>query len=210
MLELVHLGTEPEAIRRRVVYQWLLAQGGGAVATYDTVCRILAQAESYQDWGFSAVGGVAIYCQSGMLSLVRQRTAERSSALPNSRTLRRNDTVDFNGVHVTVTLTRGIVRESGPVGMLPAQCTLCAAALRGKRLSVRYRKPGDRIAPLGMKGSRKVQDVLTDAKVPLHQRDCLPMLVCGDEVLWIPGYRIAARYAVPAPDAPSLLVSLTV
>lgn len=208
LLSLAPLLQEPESIRRRVVYQWLLVQGGGAVATYDTVRRILAQAEACQDWVFSAAGDASICCQSGTLSLVHRRPPECLIETPARRTLRRNGTVDFNGVRVTVTVTRGIVRESGPVGALPAQCTLAVAALRGKRLAVRYRQPGDRIAPLGMKGSRKVQDVLTDAKMPPRQRDHLPLLICGDEVIWIPGYRIAARYAVPASDASSLLVSM--
>jgi len=75
-------------------------------------------------------------------------------------------------------------------------------------LVVRHRRPGDRIAPLGMRGSRKVQDVLTDAKVPAALRDRLPLLACGNEVVWVPGYRVAARYAVPDDGAPALLVTL--
>ena len=54
-------------------------------------------------------------------------------------------------------------------------------------LTVRTRRPGDRIWPLGGRGSRKVQDALVDAKVPRAQRDALPLVVQGEEVIWIPG-----------------------
>jgi tRNA(Ile)-lysidine synthase len=50
-------------------------------------------------------------------------------------------------------------------------------------LSVRTRRPGDRLA-----GRRKkVQDLLVDAKVPSAQRDAWPLVVSGDEVVAVPG-----------------------
>lgn len=50
-------------------------------------------------------------------------------------------------------------------------------------LAVRTRRPGDRLA-----GRRKkVQDLLVDAKVPRAQRDDWPLVVCGEEVVAVPG-----------------------
>ena len=50
-------------------------------------------------------------------------------------------------------------------------------------LSVRTRRPGDRLA-----GRRKkVQDLLVDAKVPRAERDAWPLVVRGDEVVSLPG-----------------------
>lgn len=207
-LILARLLVEPQAIRRRVVYRWLLYEGDASLATFATVQRVLEQAEAGGDWQMAARGGRQIRSRAGTLTLQTDAVRDRLPPVPSARQLKRNGTIVFDGVRVTVTTTTGIVRETGTLGALPARCTLSAAALRGKRLVVRYRRPGDRISPLGMTGSRKIQDVLTDAKVPTVQRDRLPLLVCGDEVVWIPGYRIAARYAVPAADAPALLVTL--
>jgi tRNA(Ile)-lysidine synthase len=50
-------------------------------------------------------------------------------------------------------------------------------------LVVRTRRPGDRLAGR----SKKVQDVLVDAKVPRGARDTWPMVVSGDEVVAVPG-----------------------
>ncbi len=198
---------EPEAIRRRAVYRWLLQEAGAAAATFAAVKRVLEKVEAGGEWQVAAAGGRRIQCRGGALSL----QAAGAACVPlvcAARRLKRNGAVVFDGVRVTVTATTGIVREKGRIGELPARCTLGAAALRGRRLVVRHRRPGDRIAPLGMRGSRKIQDVLTDAKVPAARRGRLPLLVCGNEVVWVPGYRVAARYAVPDDGAPALLVTL--
>jgi tRNA(Ile)-lysidine synthetase-like protein len=54
-------------------------------------------------------------------------------------------------------------------------------------LSARYVLPGDRIEPLGLGGSRKVQDVLVDRKMKLASRGCWPLIIAGNRVVWIPG-----------------------
>jgi tRNA(Ile)-lysidine synthase len=54
-------------------------------------------------------------------------------------------------------------------------------------LVVRARRPGDRIHPFGLGGSKKVKDLLIDAKVPKAKRDQIPMVTAGDLILWIPG-----------------------
>ncbi|HYG56971.1 MAG TPA: tRNA lysidine(34) synthetase TilS [Symbiobacteriaceae bacterium] len=61
-------------------------------------------------------------------------------------------------------------------------------------LSIRFRQEGDRIWPTGMEGSKKLQDLLVDAKVPRRLRDRIPLLVSGDEILWIIGHRLDRRY----------------
>ncbi len=54
-------------------------------------------------------------------------------------------------------------------------------------LAARSFVPGDRIHPLGMEGTRKVKEVFIDHKVPRSRRAALPLVVAGDEVVWIPG-----------------------
>jgi tRNA(Ile)-lysidine synthetase-like protein len=56
-------------------------------------------------------------------------------------------------------------------------------------LTLRTRRPGDRIRPQGAGGrSRKLQDVLVDGGVPRHVRPGLALLATGDGVvLWAPG-----------------------
>jgi len=55
-------------------------------------------------------------------------------------------------------------------------------------LRIRNREKGDRMEPFGLGGSKKVQDIFVDAKVPRSRRDRIPLLTDGDgRILWIPG-----------------------
>jgi len=55
-------------------------------------------------------------------------------------------------------------------------------------LRIRSRETGDRMEPLGLGGSKKVQDIFVDAKIPRSRRDRTPLLADGDgRILWIPG-----------------------
>lgn len=49
---------------------------------------------------------------------------------------------------------------------------------------VRRRRPGDRILLRG--GTRKLQDVFVDRKVPRRERDAVPVIAAGGDVLWTP------------------------
>ena len=100
----------------------------------------------------------------------------------------------------------GFERRPEAIGTLPATAELSRSALAGRTLALRPWQPGDRIAPTGMQGrSRKLQDVFVTAKVPAAIRATLPVLVDteSNEVLWVPGYRVAESVAVESPSAPS-------
>ncbi len=55
---------------------------------------------------------------------------------------------------------------------------------------VRGFRPGDRIRPLGMTGSKKVKDIFMDEKVPLERRRLVPLVISNGELVWVCGYRI--------------------
>lgn len=48
---------------------------------------------------------------------------------------------------------------------------------------IRNRMPGDRISPLGMKGSKKLQDYFVDRRIPKHLRDDVLLIVSGGRVI---------------------------
>lgn len=61
-----------------------------------------------------------------------------------------------------------------------------AAALRGN-LRVRGWRRGDRLRPLGLGGSRRVSDVLREARVPVSRREEVPVVADDDGILWVVG-----------------------
>ena len=56
-----------------------------------------------------------------------------------------------------------------------------AAHLRpGLELRIGYRRPGLRMRPVGSAGTRKLQDIFVDARVPREERDGWPLVFAGD------------------------------
>jgi tRNA(Ile)-lysidine synthase len=76
-------------------------------------------------------------------------------------------------------------------------------------LVVRARQPGDRMRPRGGRGSRKLSDLLIDAKVPRAARERLPVLATADGVvLYVPGLRPSALASPSAETRRTLAVSV--
>lgn len=63
-------------------------------------------------------------------------------------------------------------------------------------LTIRSRKPGDRLQPLGMQNKKKLKDFFIDRKMPAEERDHWPLVYQGEELIWIPGYTIADPYKI--------------
>jgi len=57
-------------------------------------------------------------------------------------------------------------------------------------------RPGDRMRPLGMTGSRKLSDILVDAKVPRRRRGVVPVVRDGERIVWLAGVRMSEEYRV--------------
>lgn len=71
--------------------------------------------------------------------------------------------------------------------------------LLGWPLLARLRRPGDRMLPRGGRGSRKLSDLLIDAKIPRAERSRLPvMTTAGGAILFVPGLR-PSQTAAPSP-----------
>lgn len=76
-------------------------------------------------------------------------------------------------------------------------------------LAVRTRHPGDRIRPLGAPGSRKLQDVFVDRKVPRDERDRIPLVVdARDRIVWVAGHALAHECRVTEPRRGVVILEL--
>ena len=69
-------------------------------------------------------------------------------------------------------------------------------AARADEATVRSRRSGDRLRPLGAPGERKLKQVLIDRGVPAAARDRLPLLEIAGELAWIPGDTIGAAFVL--------------
>ena len=72
--------------------------------------------------------------------------------------------------------------------------------------TLRHRKDGDIIRPLGTNGTQKLKKYLNEKKVPKHQKDTIVLLCQGNEVLWAGGLGINDKIKVT--DKPTHIIEL--
>lgn len=76
------------------------------------------------------------------------------------------------------------------------------------RMTLRTWQAGDVFTPLGMKGTMKVSDYLTNSKIPFFNRQNILVLAAampeGEQIVWLCGLRLSDRFRLP-PDAPKAL-----
>jgi tRNA(Ile)-lysidine synthase len=96
--------------------------------------------------------------------------------------------VDLGGGRVAVREYEHVWIERAPV-RLDREVRWGSWTLRPKRsgLHVRGWRAGDRLAERNL----KVQDLFVDAKVPRSERDAWPLVLRGDEVVYVPGIAAA-------------------
>lgn len=99
-----------------------------------------------------------------------------------------------------VTISATVVRGGAPA--TDTQAILVDPEAIGSTLRVRPPRAGDRFKPAGMRGSKLVSDLLTDAKVPRDERPWVPVVVkpgprrnSRGEIVWVAGHRADRRFA---------------
>jgi tRNA(Ile)-lysidine synthase len=75
-------------------------------------------------------------------------------------------------------------------------------------LHLGQRTPGLTMRPLGGRGTRKLQDIFVDARVPREDRDSWPLVFAGDSLALVPGIAVSADMATRAGE-PSLHVTIS-
>lgn len=179
----------PQAAKRRHLRSWLFAQGVTEVG-FDAVEKILAL--------MNAGEGTTVYELSARQRVVVEYGVPRLEQAEPTAPAR---------FQLTVERGTGWQKDHGRgAGILPAEASFDAERVGDAPIEVRGWQPGDRMAPHGMKGSRKLQDIFTDQKIPLSRRSALPVVTCRGEIIWLPGYRTARGWEVPHEWAASVHV----
>ena len=90
-------------------------------------------------------------------------------------------------------LETSLTTDADRVGGLSA--IIDASTLPGPLL-LRSRLTADRFHPQGMPGPVRLKDWMINAKVPRALRDGLPLLIAGEEIVWVPGFRVGQPFLV--------------
>jgi tRNA(Ile)-lysidine synthase len=87
----------------------------------------------------------------------------------------------------------------------PGDVSVSAASLV-PGATVRAWREGDRMRPLGLGGTKTLQDLFTDRKIPRALRHTLPVVESGGQVAWVAGVALDERFAA-RPGEPSVGLS---
>jgi len=139
-------------------------------------------------------GGVEARIEHGHI-----RFASGADPVPEQAELAVPGSCRFGSWEVTAEL-----REH-PVEAGPDAAVLDAAALE-QPLLVRAWREGDRMRPRGLGGSKSLQDLFTDRKVPRSLRRTLPVVVSGGRIAWVAGVADSEEFAVSDPEAPAAIL----
>ena len=195
----------PAALARRIVRQAL--EAAGAAPNFRDVEAVRALARSRKAAGHLDLDGVEIEKAGSVIrfggteSVGALGTFEYPLDVPGIVTLIET------GATICASLKRGpavrpIFGEPESVAVLQAEAVTLP-------LTVRSRRPGDRLRPLGSPGSRKLQDLFVDRKVPGIARDRVPLVVDhSGRIVWVVGHAIADECRVTRPESGMVILEL--
>jgi tRNA(Ile)-lysidine synthase len=188
----------PVALQRRTVKLILsyLLDEGTPEATLDAVerARMLAVGD-HPSASADLPGGILAEREYGILRLTRR----------NNMTMDPAKAMRAGVVRIPLAIP-GTTRLSGLSGVIeaietdrrlhdPGTCSDWAVfdldALDAP-IVVRSRLPGDRMTVFGMEGTKKLKDLMMEARIPRRVRDRHPVVEAGGRVLWVPGVRRSA------------------
>ena len=93
--------------------------------------------------------------------------------------------------------TLRLVESAAPSGEFAASASHFAARMDASKISwpmsIRVWEAGDCFHPLGLGGTKKVQDFFTDAKIQRALRGDIPLLCDREKICWVVGHRLDDR-----------------
>ena len=156
----------------------------GAALSSDDVDAILRLGVAGGTATLDLGSGLRAVAEYGVLRFSRDPEA----GAPEPVTLRIPGTARFGEWEVVARTGAGPQEDS-----IEVEAVVSSEALGGTVL-VRSWRPGDRMRPAGLGGTKSLQDLFTDRKVPRSLRRSLPVIEAGGEIVWVAGVAVADRF----------------
>lgn len=214
-LDISKLAALPPALARRVLREGVRQTGDGTVtdvnaAQIEQVLHLIEGETGRQIQLSHHARAVKVYDK---LALFREKRHVPRAAEPSTPTESCGAfclaLVPDLSVYVPALGKNIVISLNGPCPAAKDGCTKTFCYDKMSAIpTLRTRRPGDRIYLDGV-GRRKLQDYFTDRKIPRAQRDTIPLLADGSDIIWImDGHdRINGRYK-PVPGHALLWVSV--
>lgn len=154
-----------------------------------TISRNIINSASQSGLTFGTKNGELLRLDRGVLYYDNQPSAEGEDCI----CVNISESIKYP---VSIRVTRHDKAEFNPERN-PSVVYLDITALENEHSwALRRWKTGDRIKPFGMKGSKLISDIFTDAKFNARQKSQIWILTCDDEPVWIVGIRTSRLFRV--------------
>jgi tRNA(Ile)-lysidine synthase len=185
------------AVRRLALRRLAERAAGAAVALgrarADQIWRLVNEPEG----GVVELGGgVTAQIEGGHV-----RFATGTATEPAAATLPVPGVCRFGSWQVRAELSAGVPAANGPDVAVLDPTSL------GGALTVRSWRDGDRMRPVGLGGSKSLQDLFTDRKVPRSLRHALPVVTSEERIVWIAGVAVSEEFAAKPGSERSTVLS---
>ncbi|MCD6376727.1 MAG: tRNA lysidine(34) synthetase TilS [Caldisericaceae bacterium] len=122
----------------------------------------------------------------------RLRFVREPDALKTVLRLDKNQTIEFDGLKLSI---KQIERDQIKFTQNPDVEFICGDRLVFPLL-VRYWQEGDRFCPLGLGKRQKLKEFFVNQKIEWLQKKQIPILLNGNEIVWVCGLRLDQRYRI--------------
>jgi tRNA(Ile)-lysidine synthase len=191
VLDAADLLALPEGLARRVVIHALVVAGGGV--SHEEVGRVLEVAGGH--CAAADLSGVRVEHFDEKVVLLHSSGGSTAAPLRESFCLELSVPGEIQTPDGWIVEARAFAHPQRR-DPRPDVAQIDAAAVAGGLL-VRSRRPGDRLRPAGLGGSKKLQDVLVDRKVPRHQRDAVAIVTdMQGRIVWVAGQVLGDEFRV--------------
>ncbi|HSU81577.1 MAG TPA: tRNA lysidine(34) synthetase TilS [Thermoanaerobaculia bacterium] len=174
-------------------FAWLHRQAGAPYPAGEAARSELLRQLGVRGRAACDCGGGWRWETADELLILRRPEPARETVPDFTYTLEVPGSVEIPEIAVRVRVSRRAV-EPWMLQGSPHRAGLALPLMEGDLVTIRNRRPGDRIHPLGARGSRRLKEVLIDRRVPRHVRERLPLLCVGERIAWAPGVTIDQRF----------------
>jgi tRNA(Ile)-lysidine synthase len=214
VLDAAALRAAPPALRRLVLWRALTAAAAGRHISFDHVAAVIRLIQAAHDGALDLPGHTVQRIGTRIVLQNRRGRSGRQPAnlfrmplsIPGEAVAAQAGwtvTAQHGTAAAAAAHERGAITGNGPLAIVRGD-------LINGSLGVRNRRPGDRFHPVGLGGSKKLQDLFVDRKLARQERDAVPLVVDeNDRIVWVAGYGIDEAFRVTDASQAVLVLKLT-
>jgi tRNA(Ile)-lysidine synthase len=201
---LAALRAEPRGLTRTVLVRLAERAAHAPVALSRSDCAAILALVDDGTQALDLGGGLRAVAEYGELRF--QVGVAQPPAAPDTVPLPVPGEAEFGDWEVFARVEK--VAQAAGGGFLPARgdALLSTRALEPP-LTIRAWRQGDRMQPAGLDGTKTLADLFTDNKVPREQRDQVPVVECGGQIVWVAGLAIGEGFRAAPHESEVVVLS---